>query len=194
MNMKQIAFAALVAAGTLAGTVQAAPVQGTGSVGLIGVSGAPVGSINLGTTFTFAISLWSGGTDNLNGIPVGTALATGSITATAGSAVTFSSAFGDFSGNVLLAGSSGPVTNRVVDLYALGTFTPMGVLSAYDAGPMSLTFSATQTGGPSGAISASYTISSPPAPPRDVPEPDALALVGVALAGLALLRRKAVKA
>ena len=148
MNMKQIAFAALVAAGTLAGTVQAAPVQGTGSVGLIGVSGAPVGSINLGTTFTFAISLWSGGTDNLNGIPVGTALATGSITATAGSAVTFSSAFGDFSGNVLLAGSSGPVTNRVVDLYALGTFTPMGVLSAYDAGPMSLTFSATQTGGP----------------------------------------------
>ena len=42
-------------------TAQAAPITATGSVGIIGVSTAPAGSIGLGTTFTFTFSLFSSG-------------------------------------------------------------------------------------------------------------------------------------
>ena len=197
MTLKQIAFAALVATSALATTAQAVTIKGTGSVALLGVTGNPPGLIDLGTVFNFAATLWSSGTGDLAGIAVATPLTTSPITATANSVVSFSSAFGNFSGAVVSSQFDAPSPlNRVVSVTALGDFTPAGVLDTFEKGAMSLTFSATQTllatGGPA-AISASYTIASPPAVSQ-VPEPGALTLVGLGLAGLALTRRKAVKA
>ena len=181
---------AVALAGTLAvisaTTAQAAPITATGAVALIGVTANPVGSISLGTTFTFAYTLFSDGTGALSIVPTGSALTTQSITATIGMPVQFTADWGSFQGTVTSATYQGPASNRVVKTTAMGIFTPLAGppdLTTFDPGPMNLTFSATQTGGPHGSVSASYTIAS-----VAVPEPLVLSLLGVGMGATAIAR------
>jgi PEP-CTERM motif len=183
-------FLSFAAALALVSTAHAAPIIGTGSVAILGVSAAPASSIDVDTTFNFGVSLWAGGEADLAAVLLNSPLTTSPLTATVGAAAGFSASWGTFLGEVTNVQVLGPAANRTVSFYALGDFTPLAGapdLSMFSQGPMSLTFSATQTGGPTGSISASYTIASPPAA---VPEPVTLALVGLALAGAAAAARR----
>lgn len=168
----------------------AAPINGTGSVTLLGVTSSlallDVGTV-IGSSTPAPNSIFAGGTGDLN--LVFDFMNTTPFTASVGSAFSFAAAFGTFTGTIQLASASGPTQSRTLDVYALGTFTPLGVLSSFSAGAMSVTLSATQTGGAGSQVSVSYTIASPPAPPT-VSEPATLALLGAGLLGLAAIRRR----
>jgi hypothetical protein len=188
--LRSLLTGSVAAVAMMASAASAATIDGTAAVSIVGIS-ADAATIGLNTSFTNTItSVIGSGTGDLAPAAGVTVVLGGPITATLGSIVSFTSAVGNFTGTVASRSASGPVNSRVVDVYALGTFTPLGALAAFDPGAMSLTFSFTQTGGPGAAVSGSFSMASPPVPPRDVSEPATLALLGAGLLGLAAVRRR----
>lgn len=189
--LRSLLTGSVAAVAMMASTVAMAdPIDGTGSVTLLGATSSlpllAVGTV-IGSSAASPNSIFAGGTGDLN--LAFSFMDTASFTASVGSAFSFTAAFGSFAGTIQLASAGGPVNSRTLDVYALGTFTPLGVLGSFTAGPMSVTLSATQTGGSGSQVSVSYTLASPPAPPT-VSEPATLALLGAGLLGLAAVRRR----
>lgn len=193
MRTRVFALLAATAAAVVAPTTaSAATIIGTlaGAVFNVGSSTSTIGA---GTTFTNSGTITtSNGTGDLSPISFFTPLSLSSVTATWGSAVTLSGAYGTFVGTISKVDLSTVGTSAVVSLYTLGTFTPSAALAGFDAGAASLTFSFTQTGGAGSAVSGSYTLASPPS---GVPEPAAwgMLIAGAGMAGAAVRRRRSVK-
>ncbi|UYY77822.1 PEPxxWA-CTERM sorting domain-containing protein [Sphingomonas sp. R1] len=181
------AATAAVAAPTAA---SAATIVGTLAGALFGVSSSTP-AIGSGTTFTSSTSLVSGSSGDFAAVPQFTLASVSAATASIGSPITLSSAFGSFTGTVTSVTASTGFSS-VVSFYTLGTFVPAGSLSAFDAGAASLTFSFTQTGGAGSSVSGSYTLASPPA---GVPEPATwgMMIAGAGMAGAAVRRRRSAK-
>jgi hypothetical protein len=188
MRISNLLAAGVIALGLSAGAASAAPIEGSASFALFNVTSSPV-NIGLGTTFSAGFTIVSSATGDFAAI----LSAIGSLdplTATDGTAVSFSGAYGSFVGAITVNGATidGPPNNRVVNIVAEGIFTPAGVLSGFEANAASATFSFNQTGGQ--AVAGTFTTFAEPPAPSPAPEPMSLALFGLGLAGLGLVARR----
>jgi hypothetical protein len=178
----------LLAAATVAvaapATASAATIIGGFSAGLVNVKSSTA-SIGADTTFSNGGSAVLGSSGDLSTVGLFTTFATSSVTATAGSAVTFSGVFGSFAGQVA------KVTTGLnfVTIYTLGDFTPT-TASGFEKGKASVAFTFNQAGGANSDVSGSFSFASPPSP---IPEPATwgMMIAGAGMAGAAVRRRRA---
>jgi hypothetical protein len=195
-------FAALIGLMAFAASpALAVPINGSDTIGSGVQSTNEIGG-NLGTSTTALLnntnetfSVFTTGNGSFSVIPMGTNVTLGSTTLNFGNASTFSftsAAVGNFTAQTILAYDQTPTS---IDLFVTGLFTPGADFPAGSTAPLgaSENLGFTQTGGAGGQISLSGTFASPPAA-SPVPEPITIAMFGAGLAGLALRRRRKVKA
>jgi hypothetical protein len=185
--MYKILATAAVAATMMAAPAAAVSMDGTFATSFPGVS-SDTASIGVGSTLTISSAVTGSTTGDFTGLPSTFLTTVSPFVATNGSAFSFTSSFGDFTGTLSNVVATGPASNRSLFAYALGTFTPLGTFSSFDPGAASLTFSFTQNNA-EGAIQGGFTLSTPPA---GVPEPAAwtMLIVGFGLSGAAMRRRR----
>lgn len=189
--MRTLALTLLASAALAAPSAASAAtfINGTLSAAMIGVTSSTQ-VIGNNTTFSSLLTLVSSATGDYFPVTPSTSLTLASVTATAGSTVTFTSAFGDFSGTIDTVDNVTSGSIRSLTLLSSGVFTPAGVLSAYTATPATITFNYLQTGGWGAAVSGGFSLSSPPA--SAIPEPASwgMLIAGAAIAGAAARRRR----
>lgn len=193
MRTRVLTLLAAATAAVAAPSVASAATTINGTLPVVLFDVGNTGGFAAGGTFTNSAAVVSGtGTGDFSPITSGALVELSAITATAGSAITFSSAFGSFVGTVKTYSASSSSLSSILSLYSVGTFTPTGKLASYAPGAASLTFTFNQTGGAGSAISGSYTLASPPS---GVPEPATwgMMIAGAGMAGAAVRRRRSTK-
>ncbi len=198
MNFPKLGKMALAAAAVVAcvGSATAAPIS-------VGFNFIPFGGVltaNTGDITTSSSVSYSGGgyvintidatttTNNVGVLLFGGVNLTDPMPLSVGSVFTkeFTTGLGSFTESLTVdAVTSGP-TSRSIS--ASGTITGGG----FDPTPVFFSGTYTQNNGPTGQINAAFNNSTTPPPPNRTPEPGSLALVGAAIVGLAMVRRRRV--
>lgn len=192
MKISKIVAGTALAITLAAGAAEAAPIGApiTGSAAIVADSTTGVATANTTIDLTgvrFAMPA-SGAFSDVMGV-VSLAISNFSVTLTTGTAVSFTSSQGDYSGTVNV--SSG-MNGSFQFLQALGTFVPSGDLaSAGYTGNGAVIFRLTvNQAGQSLSSSATLDAVQLLPVPVGVPEPMGLALFGMGLAGLGMVARR----
>ena len=197
LPLSLLGAAACLALGAI-NPANATPVNGTVGLSAGGVVSCAPSPLAAGATCSQTGVIFTGGSSgDFALIPAGTAVTQPTFQSSVGQTVSFTSADGNFTGTIGQVVLSGGGTNSLslTDTVFSGTFTPAGTLSAFTAGPASLVLSYTESINPDNGgttFSLSETLASPPnvSPPADVPEPTTMALLGSALLGFGVFRRR----